>query len=406
MRTDQFSTHAPGRLIPVMLRQRRAQADGSTRWVDVPASAFVPRPLPPEVDWARVKGELFDAFSRAERALARLDGLERGVPDAKVVLRSLLFKEAKLSSKIEDIVTTAEDMALAAAGRAMDPDAPGSEAANYIAALEHALASPLPFCQRLICEMHAELLRDVRGGEKRPGHLRDIAVYIGDAELGPERARFVPPPPGEELLGALAALERYMNEEAGKIPLLARAALMHYQFEAIHPFRDGNGRIGRALLSRQLCADGYLRNPLVHVSGYIEATKRRYADLLLGVSTSGAWVEWIAYMLEAFRSQAVAACAACERLIGLHDDYQRRLHGAGAKPRVFRLVDRLFSLPVINAREAAAALDVSDPTARADIRMLVDLGVLAEISGRSWGQDWVSKDILAAIESDDAAVES
>lgn len=399
MSDSSLGTQPQGEWVSVVLRERRVLPSGVVEWDDVPVSAFVPAPLPPRLDWPRVKVELFEAFQAAHQALARLDGLERGVPDSNVLLRALVFREAKLSSQIENIWTTAEDMAIAAAGRRVDPDSPGNEAANYVRALEHGMASPLPFCRRLICEMHAILLRDVRGGDKQPGKLRDIGVYIGNPALGPRRARFIPPPPGAVLETALDQLDRFMNEQTPDIPALAKNALMHYQFECIHPFRDGNGRIGRALISRELCTTGILRRPLVYASAYIEANRVRYADLLLRVSTEGAWIEWIAFLLEAFRTQAIDACLTCERLISLHRAYAAKLHQARARPRVFRLVDRLFSIPIVSAKEASEVLGVSNPTARADIQLLVDLDILQEVTGRAWGRDWGAKDILAAIDA-------
>lgn len=398
MQASDLTAQSPGRLVPMVLRHR-AEADASV--VEVPTGAFVPNPLPPQLDWRAFKADLFDRFTEASDALGRVKGLMRGVTDARVLLRALWTREAKLSSRIENIYTTAEEMAMAAAGRDLPPDSPGREAWNYVRALEHGVASPLPYCSRLVCEMHELLMRDVRGGDKQPGRLRDIPVYIGDARRGPAAARFIPPPPGEHLTRAFEELERFANTDLPEIPLLARIAMMHYQFEAIHPFRDGNGRIGRVLIARSLCKEGGLPHPVVYVSAFIDRNKRRYYDLLLEVSTRGAWGEWIEYIMEAVTTQAIDAAARCERLLHLRSAYHAKLGAADARARVFQLVDHLFSTPLINPRDWMEIAGVSNQTARNDIDLLRKLKIVKELTGRGWGQDWAAHEILDVIEQDD-----
>jgi len=366
--------------------------------------AFVPHPLPPSLDWDRLKVSLFDKHSEALLAIGRLNGLHKRLHDGGPLLRTLWMREAKLSTAVEDIHTTAEEMVLAGALRGTPVRSGGHEAWSYVQALEHGLKSVLPLSRRLMCEMHRILLSggigEVRGARQRPGDLRDIPVYIGDDRLGPRMARFVPPPPGDVLEKCMRELEMFANKESRRIPSLVSIALFHYQFESIHPFRDGNGRIGRVLMSRSLVTEGLLDHPVVYFSGYIYRRKQEYIDRMFAVSARGEWIEWIDFVLDAILTQALDAIARSERLIELREHFYTTLKRLDASARVFKLVDRLFAMPAVNAEEAREIMGVEKPTAYKDIALLEKAGVLTEITGRVRDRDWVARDVVKIIETD------
>lgn len=405
MDRDAFSERSPGRLVRTVLKERRVR-DGAPELVDVATWAFVPDPLPPKVDWGSLRSALFEKHGEALLALGKASGLHKGLHkrpgEAGPLLRALWMREAKLSSAVENIHTTAEDMVLAGAQRTDEPRATSLEAWKYVEALEYGVRSSLPLSRRLVREMHAVLLKGTQDGERaQPGEFRTVGVYIGDHRRGPGAATFVPPPPGEVLERCLDEFERFANQRHDEIPTLARIAIMHYQFEAIHPFRDGNGRIGRVLMSRSLVTERLLDHPIVYMSSYIYRHKRAYTELLLRVSTDGDWASWIGFMLDAIITQTHDAIARSERLIEMHERYYAALKQRKAAARLFRLVDGLFAMPVLNAEEAARALEVAKPTVYKDLALLENAGVLTERTGNQRKRDWVARDIIDIIESDD-----
>jgi len=399
MNTDQFTNKSPGKLVPITLKEKRTRS-GKEEFVDFPAQSFVPNSLPPELDWESLKSSLFDLHSEALLALGQVNGLHKRVGNGATLLRALWMREAKMSSKIEGIETTAEDMVLAGAGREQGVRGVGLEGWNYVKALEHGISSELPLCNRLICEMHSLLLSKVRGEDKRPGQFRDQPVYIGNPERGPRAARFVPPPPGEILDQCLKEFEHFMHNEGNKIPPLFAVALMHYQFESIHPFRDGNGRIGRVLISRALVKERLLEHPAVYMSAYINEHKRDYVDSLLAVSVEGAWQEWIEFILRAITTQANDSITRSELLIDLREEYQRRLKEGDNHGRLFRLIDRLFLLPAINAHEAGVILNVKGPTVYSDLKKMEEAGIITEYTGKKRDRDWMAMGVMQIIKSD------
>ena len=246
------------------------------------------------------------------------------------------------------------------------------------------------------------LLTGVRGEENRPGEFRNCNVYLGDRRLGVKKARFVPPPHGKTVVDALSDLEKFVNEEHDEIPPLFVIALTHYQFETIHPFRDGNGRIGRVLISRSLVKEGLLDHPVVYMSAYINEHKQRYVDLLRDISRKGgqAWSDWIGFILAAIRTQALDAIWRSEKLIALRDDYHGRLKDADLPSRFFTVVDQLFAMPAINVAEIVKQTEVSKPTATKDIERLEKLKILVEYTGKERDRDWLARDIINIIEEE------
>ncbi len=352
------------------------------------AQAFVPEPLPREVT---LESRLVYLLDRASMAVARLDGVGETVPDTGLLIAPFTRREAVLSSRIEGIQATVSDVyAAEVVGRSR---ADVQEASNYLQALQRGLEllDDLPICAKLVRELHGVLLAGVRGGGARPGELRTIQAWIGSPGSPIEDARFVPPPP-RMLGGLLSDWEAFVNDRS-PLPALVRSALMHYQFEAIHPFRDGNGRVGRLLIPLMLRERGVLKEPLLYLSAYFERHRQRYYDGLYGVSATGDWTPWLEFFLAGVREQAEDAVDRARRLRDLQDDHRRRLQEIRASANAMRLADGLFIRPVITARSAAQALGVSDPGARKVIERLSQAQILRPMPD-SYPQEFHAEAIL------------
>lgn len=377
------------------MRKAVVGAAGRGAWHEVETWSFVPDELPPTLDWKAVKGELFEEFAGAHAALGRVNGLVHAVPNPEILRQALWLREARLSSKIEGIHTTALDMVLAEA----DGANPGREALNAVRAVQLGIESGEPYSVALIRKMHRALLEGVRGESLRPGELRDVPVFIGVSGR-PDRARFVPPSDGATVARCMAALERFVNAAWGEIPLLAQVALAHYQFEAVHPFRDGNGRIGRALILHQMCALGLLDMPIVSPSGYFQRHRRAYVDGLLAVSERGEWIEWLRLFVVAVAQEAVSTRLLAERIVSAHAKYAEMLRDHAAAGRLLRLLDHVFGWPLVTATSAASVLGVTDPTARKDLAVFEELGVLARTDESSYGKTWYAPAVLDVAEAE------
>lgn len=379
------------------MRKRVVGASGSGNWQEVETWAFVPHDLPPAIDWRAAKGELFDEFAGAHAALGRVNGLVHAVPNPEILRQALWLREARLSSKIEGIDTTALDMVLA--GEEDGKANPGREALNALRAVQYGIERQQPYSVTLIREMHARLLKDVRGEELRPGEFRDVPVYIGVAGR-PDRARFVPPADGEAVTRCMASLETFVNGEWPDIPAIAQVALAHYQFEAIHPFRDGNGRIGRAMILHQMCALGLLDMPIVSPSGYFQRHRQEYVDGLRAVSERGAWIEWIRLFVVAIAEEAVSTRLLAERIVTAYAMYTEQIRDHAAAGRLMRLLDHVFGWPLVTATSAAKVLGVTDPTARKDIALFEELGILARTDESAYGKTWYAPAVLDVAEAE------
>ena len=355
MNADDFRHSPRGRLVPA----------------EEGALAFVPNTLPRQVPLDPGVVYLLD---EASQAVARLDGVGETLPNPDLLIAPFLRREAVLSSRIEGTQASVTDVYDAEATGAPRGDA--REVVNYVRALRRGaerLGDP-PICVRLAREMHEALLAGVRGQDPRPGEIRTIQAWIGDRDSTIHDARFVPPPP--DLLGGLLGdWEAFVHDEA-PLPPLVRCALMHYQFEAIHPFRDGNGRIGRALIPLLLMERRVLRHPLLYLSAWFERRRQRYYDGLYAVSATGDWTPWLRFFLEGVREQAADAVSRARALRDLQDDYRRRLREAGASGNALRLADELFASPVITRPLAAERLGVTPAGARLIVDRLVEAGVL------------------------------
>lgn len=374
MDPSRFVADAPGRLV---------RHDGNV--------AFVPAPLPPSLDFP---AELVTDLSKAAGCIGLLVGTGRNLQNPTLLIGPYLRREAVLSSRIEGTMSTLADLYEDEATGGAGGDV--REVRNYLMAHEYGLKAlkGLPLCLRLLQDVHERLMRGVRGHERHPGSFRSYQNWIGRHPGAPiEEARYVPPPV-PEMQTALKDFEKFLHDET--LPPLIVAALAHYQFEAIHPFGDGNGRVGRLLISLLLHERGLLPQPLLYISAYFERSGAEYYDRLLRVSTHGDWHGWLTYFLKGVAIQAQAAVDDAERLLDLQAHYHELLSKARARQAAHQLVDQLFMNPYIATPHAARVLNVSAPTARAAIRDLEAQGVLREVTGRKWGQLFLAEAILQA----------
>ena len=330
--------------------------------------AFVPNPLPPA--W-KLPESLWPTLVEARASIAGLDGVGKHLPNHDILLRPIQRREAQLSSKLEGTFTDPQKQALFQADptyptSASDPLNPYREVFNYGRALRLRQDSDLPLSKRLIRDLHTVLMDGVRDYGEQPGEFRTIQNQIGHP------ARFVPPPP-ENVVSAMDDLEGYMNTPDCLDPLI-RAFLAHYQFEAVHPFRDGNGRVGRLLLAVTIAEWCDLSSQWLYMSAYFERHRKQYMDLMLRVSTHGDWDRWIQFCLQGAIDQAKDTERRCDKLLTLHRDFHSRLKGGSV--RLSALVDRLFENPIVTVVDVKATYNVTYPTARSDLRKLEVLGIL------------------------------
>lgn len=363
MRPDQFQPDAPGRLLRIGLPHAE--------------HAFIPAPLPPKWKWPV---ELWRTLMEARVALAKLDGIGEHLPSPELLLTPLQRREAQRSSSLEGTIARPEDVLLFEA----DPRFPQSESDpanawrevfNYGRALRiRQELGELPLSLRLIRELHRVLMDGVRGSNRTPGEFRQTQVHVG-ADV-----RYVPPPP-QELTGCLDALEKYVHADQLEGPLV-HAFMVHYQFEAIHPFTDGNGRVGRLLLSLMIAEMCGLSKPWLYMSAFFEDRKTEYMDRLLRVSTHNDWTSWIRFCLEGTIVQALDTYNRCRRLLEIRDRYHDAVRRLGGNVRLTAIIDDLFVRPVVRIPDIAKVHDVTYPTAKADVDKLAAAGILVEMHDR------------------------
>lgn len=337
--------------------------------------AFIPNPLPPELQWTP---ELVRLMSQADRALGELAGLGRGLTNPHLLIGPFIRREAVLSSRIEGTQTDLPHLYAYEAGQLTLPGlAPSPEQAdvqevlNYVHALEYGLqrVESLPISLRFLRELHEILLRDVRGGYAKPGEFRHTQNWIGKPGCTLNEATYVPPPP-DELILCLNAFERYLHDDDDTPPLI-RLAWIHYQFEAIHPFIDGNGRIGRLLISLLLVYWGLLPLPLLYISAWFEKYREDYYRLLLGVSELGNWDDWLAFFLRGIASQSNDALQRLKQLQDLQTRWRAQIGQKRASATLLQLIDLLFEKPILTTRQIAEQLDVTYVTAQNMVKRLV-----------------------------------
>ncbi|TEU13051.1 MAG: Fic family protein [Anaerolineales bacterium] len=361
--------------------------------------AFVPDPLPRVIN---LTPALVYRLDRASRAVATLAGVGETLPNPHLLIRPFLSREAVLSSRIEGTQASISDIFMfEASGGRRDRRRDTREVVNYIRALEHGLdrLNELPMCVRLTNEMHDVLLQGVRGKEKGSGELRTRQVWIGSEGTAIEEARFIPPP-ADLVRDLLADWESFLNQDL-EMPPLIRSAFMHYQFEAIHPYLDGNGRIGRLLIILQMCAEQVLPTPLLYLSAYFEHNRQEYYDQLYNVSATGQWEPWLRFFLDGVAEQAHDAVLRSRRVRQLQEQYRERLQRQRASGNVLRLLDELFANPVMTAPLVARTLGVTPAGARLILERLAEARVVEALPG-AWPRYYVARELLATIEAPEA----
>ena len=360
--------------------------------------AYVPAPLPPAIAW---DAELVAVLSRADHAIGRLAGEGRRFPNSHLVISPFLHREAVLSSRIEGTRTTLEELLASGAG-VLDVSDPADlrEVGNYVAALEYGLArlDTLPLSLRLIREIHERLMRGVRGDVATPGEFRRSQNWIGPPGCRLNDATYVPPPV-DELMGCLDALERFLHDEA--LPPLVHAALAHSQFEAIHPFLDGNGRVGRLLITLLLVERAVLPSPLLYLSAWFESTREEYYAHLLAVTQEGAWESWLVYFLDGVRAQAEDALARIQDIDDLYERWQVALAGvrSGRPEQVLRL---FVGNPFRTVRGVASELDVAYTTARRAIDRLEEVGIVSLVGSGRRNRVYCARGMLEVLQAPNA----
>jgi len=359
--------------------------------------AFVPNPLPPAFSWTL---ELVAALSAADLALGELAGLGRSLSNPHLLIRPFVRREAVLSSRIEGTRASLSELFAYEAVQLslLEPSSDVREVHNYVQALEYGLErlGSLPLSLRLIREIHARLMEGARGEHQAPGEFRNRQNWIGPPGCSVKEATFVPPSV-PEMHGALDDLERFLHAPPS-LPPLVRLGLIHYQFETIHPFMDGNGRIGRLLLTLLSCAWDLMPQPLLYLSAYFEAHRQTYYDLLLAVSQRGEWEAWLVFFLHGVDAQARDGVARAERLQDLREQYRQRVQTERVAARLLHVVDLLFAHPVLTVRDVEKALDVSFSTAQRYVNRLEEMDLLREITGRARSRVYRADRIVQTLE--------
>ena len=349
--------------------------------------AFVPNPVPPEPPLV-LDDDLLNLLARANLALGRLDGLTAVLPDPGVFLYTYIRKEAVLSSQIEGTQSSLSDLLLfeneAAPGVPLNDV---QEVSNYVAAMQHGLKrvrGGFPVSLRLLKEIHAVLLTKGRGSEKEPGEFRRSQNWIGGTRPG--NAAFVPPP-ADHVAECWGALEKFLHDDKVRLPVLVKAALAHVQFETIHPFLDGNGRVGRLLITFLLCTEGALHEPTLYLSLYLKQNRARYYELLQAVRKDGDWEEWLRFFLEGVEQTATQAASTARRLMTLASKDAQRIQGIGrAAGTALRVHQLLQAQPIVSIPVAAERLKLSFPAVNTGLGHLVKLGIVRELTGKTRGR--------------------
>lgn len=364
--------------------------------------AFVPNPLPPPLT---LDISTITRLSAADRALGELNGIGQMLPNPHLLIGPFLRREAVLSSRIEGTQTDLTQLLLFEAAPSRQPPNPDAEEViNYVRALEYGLqrlAEGATVNLQLTQELHQRLMRGGRGQVSQPGAFREVPNRIGRPNQSFADSRYVPPPVAG-MHWALSHLETFLNRP-NSLPFLVQLALIHYQFEAIHPFEDGNGRVGRLLLLLLLCAKGYLARPLLYLSAFLEKYRSEYMECLLRVSQEGAWIDWIDFFLEGVAEQSRDAVRRSRQLLDLWQAYRDKMQSARSSVISLQLIDQLFATPAITAAYARKILEVNPVTAQRAIDRLQQAGILQEATGQRRNRVYIAPELFALLDADQAA---
>ena len=359
--------------------------------------AFIPPPLPPKPPVQL--DALHRLLEEASQALGRLDGLASTLPDVSVLIYLYIRKEAVLSSQIEGTQSSLSDLLLFESAEAPGvPLADVQEVSNYVAAMNHGLrrlGEGFPLSLRLIREMHEVLLVKGRGSDKQPGEFRRSQNWIGGTRPG--NAMFVPPPP-DKVVECMGALELFLHEERRDIPTLVKAGLVHVQFETIHPFLDGNGRLGRLLITLLLCTVGALREPILYLSLYFKSNRQRYYDLLQRVREAGDWETWLEFFLIGVKETSDQAAATARQILALFDSDRRKIEELGRPAAsVLHVHHFMQRSPIISIPATAEKLSLSAPTVTKSLEHMIKLGMVRETTGKQRRRLFVYDPYLAIL---------
>lgn len=384
MNTDDFKSQRAGRLLKT----------------DRNYTAFVPNPLPPDIEYSNT---LINLLAEANRQIGNLNGVGTQLPNPNLLIVPYVRREAVLSSKIEGTQTSLSDLFYFEAAKKEEQRVEAQktdilEVVNYVKAMDYGLKrlKELPICLRLLREIHGILMQNVRGEHLTPGEFRRSQNWIGSAGCTLNDAKFVPPPV-HEMHVALGEFEKFLHER-DLLSGLAQCALIHYQFEAVHPFLDGNGRIGRLLLTLFLCEREFLHYPMLYLSAFFDKYRDEYYECLLAVSQKGEWEEWVAFFLRAIVVQSKDATENSRKILNLLENYRERIQKNRTSIYVAKLLDELFKNPYVSIPRAASKLETSFHTAKAAIEKLVKAGILIEITDKQRGKVYCAKELLSLLE--------
>ncbi len=346
-------------------------------------AAFIPAPLPPDPP-VTMDGRLMRLLSDADRALGRLDGVTTILPNPDLFVAMYVKQEAVFSSQIEGTQSTLEDVLEYEADTVRDKRAKDvEEVVNYVRAMNYGLRelSNLPLSLRLIKQIHAELLKGVRGGERTPGEFRRSQNWIGPSGCTLTDAEFVPPPP-HQMHEALDNFEKFLHSRSA-LPILIHCGLAHAQFETIHPFLDGNGRMGRLLITFLLCEKQILQKPLLYLSYYLKAHRAEYYDRLTAIRNDGDWEGWLRFFLRGVHEVSNASTSTARLILEMRENHRNLITNKFSNSaNGLKLLDHLFEMPMVSVREAEKIMDVAYVTAAGVIGNMEEAGILKEITGQ------------------------
>lgn len=360
--------------------------------------AYLPHPLPERVS---LRQDTYADVTRATAAVGRLDQAALRLPNPQLLIRPIIRREAVSTSALEGTYAALDDVLEADFLQEKQLSASVAEVQNYVRAAESAfkIIADQSVSINMLATLQKMLVRKTRGDTTEAGHIRTTQVFIGAAGGRVAEARFVPPPPGDQLRAGLDQWVDWITTGNG-LPTLVKMALGHYQFETLHPFNDGNGRLGRLVTVLQLARDGELRLPVLNISPWLEGRRKDYQDHLLGVSSSGDFDPWVQFFCEAVRVQALRTVGKIDALHDWRDDALARLRAAGVRGIATRIVEDALGYPLITPTEAAHRYGFSYPAINAAIRRLAELRILEERSGRSYGRIFAARPVLRIFQSD------
>lgn len=360
--------------------------------------AFIPTQLPPDPP-VKIEGELQNLLSMADMTLARLDGLGHLLPNASLFIAMYVKKEALLSSQIEGTQASLEDLFEFESGEKPNNINDVAEVVNYIKALNYGMErlADFPMSLRLISEIHAVLMEGVRGGDKTPGVFKKSQNWIGPPGCTLKDARFIPPPP-HEAESAMGSLELYMHQPL-QLPVLVNCALIHYQFETIHPFLDGNGRLGRLLITFYLHWQGVMNKPLLYLSYYFKKYRQEYYDRLNMVRDNGDFEQWIGFFLKGVVATAESAVDTARQIMELQTVHRNLLWQKKlSSPLAVGILEKLYYTPYVSVTDIAREFSISYQAASTLVSQLEGIGILREITGRKRDKRYIYSDYLSILE--------